>query len=304
VHSAHEISLPDQPAEASYERCSQAASVLRFDHINVSFEDKPALIDISFEMKTGETIVLFGAAGSGKTVLLKTAIGLIPPAAGRVYLLGRNIAELPEEELFRLRHCAGMLFQEGGLFDSLTVEENVAYPLLYQRDRKPEESGVRARAKEALDFVDLGAVMDKYPSELSGGMRRRVGIARAIVAKPTLVLYDSPTGGLDPVTAYRIMALLIRQRDTQNTASLVVTHRYQDGHLLANCRYHPPSGKLIPAGDVSLRTRFFVLREGRLVFQGSEAELDSSADPYVAKFAAKEARALARSLRLRRKVAP
>jgi phospholipid/cholesterol/gamma-HCH transport system ATP-binding protein len=157
---------------------------------------------------------------------------------------------------------------------------------------------VQARVKEALDFVDLGAAMDKYPDELSGGMRRRVGIARAIVTKPSLVLYDSPTAGLDPVTAYRIMTLLIRQRDTRNTASLVVTHRYLDGHLMANCRFHPQSGKLKPVGDVSLSTRFFVLREGRLAFQGSEAELDASTDPYVAIFAAKEARALATRPRL------
>jgi phospholipid/cholesterol/gamma-HCH transport system ATP-binding protein len=182
MHSPLGISLPDKPAEASPGSSYQQASVLRFDHVSVSFDDKPALSDISFEMKTGETIVLFGATGSGKTVLLKTAIGLIQPAAGQVYLLGRNIGQLPEEELFPLRQRVGMLFQEGGLFDSLSVEENVAYPLIYQRDRKPEESDVQARTKEALDFVDLGATIDKYPDELSGGMRRRVGIARAIVS--------------------------------------------------------------------------------------------------------------------------
>jgi phospholipid/cholesterol/gamma-HCH transport system ATP-binding protein len=132
-------SLPDKPAEASSGSRSQAVSVLRFEHVNVSFDDKPALIDMSFEVKTGETIVLFGATGSGKTVLLKTAIGLIHPAAGRVYLFRQNIAELPEEELLPLRHRVGMLFQESALFDSLTIEENVAYPLLNRRDREPKE---------------------------------------------------------------------------------------------------------------------------------------------------------------------
>ena len=139
--------------------------------------------------------------------------------------------------------------------------------------------------KEALAFVDLAATMEKYPSELSGGMRRRVGIARASVTRPPLMLYDSPTAGLDPVTAYHIIALVIRQRDTRNSTSIVVTHRHQDGKLLANFGYDPTTGKLKPARDAHQRTRFLVLREGRIVFEGSEAEMRSSADPYVAIFA-------------------
>jgi phospholipid/cholesterol/gamma-HCH transport system ATP-binding protein len=216
---------------------------------------------------------------------LKTVIGLIRPAAGRVYLFDRDITGLREEALFPLRHRVGVLFQEGGLFDSLTVEENVAYPLLNRADRTPPESEVEARVQTALDFVELGAVLDKYPSELSGGMRRRVGIARAAVANPPLMLSDSPTAGLDPVTAYRIIALLIQQRDTRNATSLVVTHRHQDGKLLANYRYDPKAGKPVPSGDRRHRTRFLVLRDGRIVFQGSEAEMHSSNDPYVAIFA-------------------
>jgi phospholipid/cholesterol/gamma-HCH transport system ATP-binding protein len=228
---------------------------------------------------------LYGAAGSGKTVLLKAAIGLIRPDGGQTYLFGQDITRRPEEELYPLRHRVGVLFQEGALFDSLTVEENVAYPLVNQRDREPPESEVQARVKEALDFVDLAATMEKYPSELSGGMRRRVGIARASVTRPPLMLYDSPTAGLDPVTAYRIIALVIQDRDTRNSTSIVVTHRHQDGKLLANFGYDSKAGKLKLAGEGQQRTRFVVLCQGRIVFQGSEAEMRSSADPYVAIFA-------------------
>jgi phospholipid/cholesterol/gamma-HCH transport system ATP-binding protein len=288
VSSPLEISPLDQPAEASAGSSSKGIAVLRFDQVSVRFDDKPVLVNISFEICAGETIVLYGAAGSGKTVLLKTVIGLIRHDAGRVYLFGRDITGLREEELYSLRHRVGVLFQEGALFDFLTVEENVAYPLLNRGDREPPESEVEARVKEALDFVDLGGALGKYPSELSGGMRRRVAIARAAVTNPPLMLYDSPTAGLDPVTAYRIMTLPIRQRDTRNATLLVVTHRHQDGKLLANYRYDPKAGKLMPGGDKHHRTRFFVLREGRIVFQGSEAEMRSSDDPYVAIFAGEQ----------------
>jgi phospholipid/cholesterol/gamma-HCH transport system ATP-binding protein len=287
VTSPSAVSALDQPAGASPESSSQAAFVLRFERVTVRFDDQPALIDISFAVSRGETIVLFGAAGSGKTVLLKTSIGLIRPDAGRVHLFGQDITELPEEKLIALRRRVGVMFQEGALFDSLTVAQNVAYPLVNREDLKLTRSEVQTRVKEALDFVDLGTAMDKYPSELSGGMQRRVGIARAAVTKPPLMLYDSPTAGLDPITAYRIMALIIRQRETRNTTSLVVTHRYQDGYLLANYSYDPQTRKLVRTPDVRRPTRFFVLRGGRLVFQGTDAELRSSADPYVARFAGK-----------------
>ena len=285
VPSSLQVVPRNEPSEISPDGGPQAGSVLWFDGATVRFDDKPALVDISFQVRAGETIVLYGAAGGGKTVLLKTAIGLICPEGGRTYLFGQDITGLREEELYLLRHRVGVLFQEGALFDSLTVEENVAYPLLNQRDHEPPESEVEARVKEALAFVDLSATMEKYPSELSGGMRRRVGIARAAVTRPPLMLYDSPTAGLDPVTAYHIIALVIRQRDTRNSTSIVVTHRHQDGKLLANFGYDPTTGKLKPARE---RTRFLVLREGRIVFQGSEAEMRSSTDPYVAIFAGRE----------------
>lgn len=262
-------------------------SVLRFEHASVRFEDTAALDDISFEAFQGETRIIFGAAGSGKTVLLKTAMGLQRPDEGRVYLFGNDITRMREQELFRIRSRVGVLFQEGGLFDSLTIEENVGYPLENLGELRVPPDEIHKRAEEALRFVELEHTLEKYPSELSGGMRRRVGIARAVVTEPRLVLYDSPTAGLDPITAYTIVALILKERDLKNTTTLLATHRYQDGHFLAANRLNPATGhtEAVPAEDEgALRTTFMVLRQGRLVFEGSLAELNASTDPYVSKF--------------------
>lgn len=267
-------------------------SVLRFEHVTVAFDELKALDDVSFEVPAGESLVLFGAAGSGKTVLLKTALGLQKPDAGRVYVFGRDTTKLKEQDLFRIRSNIGVLFQEGGLFDSLTIEENVSYPLanLEELQCTPEE--MHERAEEALRFVELEHTLEKFPSELSGGMRRRVGIARAVVTEPRLVLYDSPTAGLDPITAYTIIALILKERDLKNTTTVLATHRFQDGHFLATSRYNGQTGEIERLGEDSsesgLRTTFLVLREGRLAFQGTLAELKESADPYVTKFVKRE----------------
>jgi phospholipid/cholesterol/gamma-HCH transport system ATP-binding protein len=263
----------------------QAAPVLRFDRVTVRFDEKIALNNVSVTIQPGETVVLLGAAGSGKSALLKTAIGLTQPDEGHVYLFGEDITSLDEEKLYPLRRRVGVLFQEGGLFDSLTVEENVAFPLVNQPGPVLPESEVEGRVKQEIDFVGLAEAIEKYPSELSGGMQRRAGIARAAVHKPAFMLFDSPTAGLDPITALRIIAVLIRQRDTRNTTSLIVTHRRQDGHVLANWRYDPKQAKLMRSRDGHQQGRFVVLREGRLVFEGSEAELLSSRDAYLSKFA-------------------
>jgi phospholipid/cholesterol/gamma-HCH transport system ATP-binding protein len=267
---------------------SNAKSTLRFDHVSVSFDGEPALKDISLEVLEGDTRIILGAAGSGKTVLLKTALGLVRPDSGSVYLFGQNITELPENQLFDMRSKIGMLFQESALFDSMTIEENVAYPLLNQKAIECPPDEVEDRVKEALHFVELDQTLARFPSELSGGMRRRAAIARAVVTGPPLLLYDSPTAGLDPITAHTIMALIIKERDVANTSTLIVTHRYQDGNLVANFRYNPDSGQLVPASEnghrPQLRTRFMVLREGTLVFEGTQAELEKSDDPYISKF--------------------
>lgn len=270
---------------------STAEYVLRFQDVTLLFEDVPALDRVRFDVRPGQTRILLGAASSGKTVLLKTAAGLIKPDAGRVFLFGNDITEMDEKDLFDLRSRVGILFQEGGLFDSLTIEENVGYPLLNQRGRErlsPAE--VEERVREALSFVELEHTLEQLPSELSGGMRRRVGIARAIVTQPPLVLYDSPTAGLDPITANTIMALLVKERDLHNAAAMIATHRSQDGQLMANFRYNPTSGglqRISHNGENDLNTTFMVMREGRLVFEGTQAELEASADPYISKFVLK-----------------
>ena len=271
-------------------------AVVRFEDVSLHFGPTPGLDHVSFEMGAGETRLVFGAAGSGKTTLLKVALGLLRPDSGRVFLFGQEITHLKERDLFDIRARVGILFQEGGLFDSLTIAENVAYPLLNQRvlrEAVPHANGagprsVEERVREALHFVELDHTLEKFPSELSGGMRRRVGIARAEVTTPELLLYDSPTAGLDPITANTIIALILKERELRNTATIMVTHRYLDGHLMANFRYNPTSGTVermrAGEGPGRVNTQFFVMHEGRIVFRGSEAELQATQDPYVRKF--------------------
>jgi phospholipid/cholesterol/gamma-HCH transport system ATP-binding protein len=266
-----------------------AGLALRFEHATVCFDgdDKPALDDVSFEVPAGDTRILFGAAGSGKTVLLKTVLGLLKPASGRVFVFGQEITRMKEDDLFDVRSKIGMLFQESALFDSMTVEENVAYPLLNQRAIRCPADEAEKRAVDALNFVELGSTLDKFPSELSGGMRRRVGVARAVVTNPPLVLFDSPTAGLDPVTANTIVKLIVKQRDVKHTTTLLVTHRYLNGHLLANFHYEPKTDSLDPNRNGSRgpgKTKFMGFKDGHLVFEGSEEEMEASKDPYVAKF--------------------
>ncbi len=270
--------------------------LLRFDKVNLRFEEIVALDSVSFELHAGETRVVLGAAGSGKTTLLKAAIGLICPDSGKIYLFGKEITGLKEAQLFELRSGVGVLFQEGGLFDSVTVEENVAYPLLNRTQHAESLEEVETKVKDALRFVELEQTLEQYPSELSGGMRRRVGIARAVVSEPPLVLYDSPTAGLDPITANTIMALIAKERDSKNTANLIVTQRYQDGQLMANFRYNRNSGHLEPVssngagggnGSNPTRTIFMVMKDGRVVFEGTQHELEASQDDYVRKFVPK-----------------
>jgi phospholipid/cholesterol/gamma-HCH transport system ATP-binding protein len=280
------------------------SSILRFEDVSLHFDTTVALDHVSFDMHPGQTYVVFGAAGSGKTILLKVAVGLVRPNSGKVWLFGEEITHLREQDLFDMRARVGILFQEGGLFDSLTVAENVAYPLTNHRvlrqaitagntngsgaARSVVARSVDDRVRESLRFVELEQTLDKFPNELSGGMRRRVGIARAVVSEPALLLYDSPTAGLDPITANTIVALILKERDLRNTATIMVTHRYQDGHLMANFRYNPNSGQVERAGggkDVSqVSTKFLVMNEGRLVFEGTEPELQASQDSYVRKF--------------------
>ena len=263
----------------------RGASVLRFEAVSLRFFGETALDNVSFEIPAGGTRVVLGAAGSGKTVLLKLALGLLKPDAGRIYLFENDVTDYEEPQWYAMRAKIGVLFQEGGLFDSMNIADNVSYPLLNQEVHASQRDRVPAMALESLKFVGLENTLEKFPSELSGGMRRRVGIARATVTSPDLLLYDSPTAGLDPITANRIISLIIKDRDLHNTTSVIATHRAQDGHMLANFRYNPDSGTVVRAtGEQDNGTRFFVMQEGRLAFHGTEAELNASTDPYVSKF--------------------
>ena len=271
--------------------------LLEFKDVCLQFGEKWALRNVSLTLNPGETRIILGAAGSGKTMLLKAVIGLIPVDSGEICLFGETVTSMQEQQLYGLRSRAGFLFQEGGLFDSLTIGENVEYPLLNRQaeDGKDKISGEDAekRVREALRFVELEQTFHQFPSEVSGGMRRRVGIARAIVTEPPLVLYDSPTAGLDPITANTIMALIAKERDTKNSASLIVTHRYQDGEIMANFRYgegeelHPVQDNL-ESKEWEERTKFIVMRDGEIVFLGTRDELEASEDNYVRRFVRKE----------------
>jgi phospholipid/cholesterol/gamma-HCH transport system ATP-binding protein len=260
---------------------------MAFESVSFGFGAEPLLENISFELLRGETLVIQGAAASGKTLLLKLALGLLRPTGGHIRLFGREVGNLDERDWYDVRSRIGVLFQEGGLFDSLTIEENVAYPLLNQRLLRVPAEQVHDRVEQSLEFVELGHTLERFPSELSGGMRRRVGIARAIVTQPELLVYDSPTAGLDPITANTIMALIAKGRDVRGATTVMVTHRHQDGEILDRCRFDGATGRLEPASRASTRTRYLVLQEGRIVFLGSPDEFDSCPDAYVSKFASR-----------------
>ena len=254
--------------------------VVQFQNVSIKFDVKPVLNDISFRVLRGETRIILGPAGGGKSVLMKLANGLLKPDSGSIRIFGEEITTMPEKDLFKLRARIGMVFQESALFDSLSVEDNVAYRL--HEEHVPEEEA-HARVVEALKFVELEQAIQKFPAELSGGMRRRVSIARAIISEPDLILYDSPTGGLDPITSTTIIELVMKQRDVSHTTSLMITHRLQDAFTLAMNRFDPETGKMqpIPNGGVDESTKFLVLNEGRIVFDGTTHELVSSDDPWL-----------------------
>ena len=255
-------------------------AVVSFEGISIKFDVKPVLEDISFTVMPAETRVILGPAGCGKSVLMKLANGLLKPDKGTIKIFGHDVTKMPETDLYILRARIGMVFQESALFDSLSVEDNVAYRL--HEEKVPFEEAHK-RVVESLKFVELEQAISKFPSELSGGMRRRVSIARAIISKPDLILYDSPTGGLDPITSTTIVELVVKQRDVSHTTSLLITHRLQDAFTLAMHKFNPETGHMepIPNGGIDPSTKFLVLNEGRVVFDGSTEELVHSEDPWL-----------------------
>jgi phospholipid/cholesterol/gamma-HCH transport system ATP-binding protein len=255
-----------------------------FDDVSIGFEGLQVLNGVSFELKRGETKVVLGIAGSGKSTILKLCLGLLQPDSGHIYVLGHDITTMSEEDLFDLRSKVGIVFQESALFDSLTVRDNVAFRLM---EEHLPEAEVEKRVREALSFVELEEAIDKLPSELSGGMRRRVGIARAIITQPEVLLYDSPTGGLDPITSTTIIELIMKQRDVYKTSALLVSHRLQDGFTLAGHYYDPATRHMKPADGMPTReihTRFLILRDGKVIFEGTAPELGKVEDPYIKEY--------------------
>jgi phospholipid/cholesterol/gamma-HCH transport system ATP-binding protein len=262
---------------------TSAGPVVVFENVSIGFDRKPVLEDISFQVHTGEMRILLGPAGVGKSVLLKLVNGLLRPDSGRIFVFGKEITAMREADLFELRGSIGTVFQEGALFDSLNVRDNVGYRLI--EERLPDDE-IDARAEEALRFVELDHTLDKFPSELSGGMRRRVAIARAIVTNPKLILYDSPTGGLDPITSTTIIQLVMKQRDVSHTSSLVVTHRIQDAFILAKHRFNRTTNQMeaLPAHQTDPNTTFLMLHQGHLVFDGTTKELVHSNDAFIKEY--------------------
>ncbi|HXS14349.1 MAG TPA: ATP-binding cassette domain-containing protein, partial [Acidobacteriaceae bacterium] len=240
------------------------APIVEFSHVSIRFDREAVLKDISFTVRHGEMRIILGPAGVGKSVIMKLSNGLLTPDSGEIRVFGRPLSSLSPREMYEIRAHIGMVFQESALFDSLNVKDNVAYRL---EEERCDPTEIHERVVEVLRFVELEGTIDKFPSELSGGMRRRVSIARAIISKPDLILYDSPTGGLDPVTSTTIIELIIKQRDVSRTTSLLITHRIQDAFTLATHRYNAAQSKmeLIPDGGIDPSTKFLVLNEGRVV---------------------------------------
>jgi phospholipid/cholesterol/gamma-HCH transport system ATP-binding protein len=277
---------PTLPSDAA-DTFSQesAANAIEFEDVQVAFENNDVLRGVSFHLPFGETKALFGVAGAGKSTILKLALGLLKPDSGRILVLGNDVTQTPEEDLFALRAKLGMVFQESALFDSLTVRENVAYRLIEEHGF--EDTDIEQRVREVLSFVELEQAIDKFPSELSGGMRRRVAIARAVITQPEVLLYDSPTGGLDPVTSNTIVELIMKQRDVYKTSSLLVTHRLQDAFTMATHEFDKQTNQMraLPRGQYcNVPMSFLVLRDGKVIFDGDIHQLSHTKDEYIKEY--------------------
>lgn len=267
----------------------ETGPAITFNNVRLGFDEGQVLGGVTFRVQKRETLILLGETGSGKTLTLKLAAGLLRPDGGAINVLGEEVSGMEERKLLAFRQKIGFVFQEGALFDSLTVADNVAYRL---REEHVAEEEIEPRVLEALKFVELEHTLDLLPSELSGGMRRRASIARALINQPPIVLYDSPTAGLDPITSQTIITLILRLRDVYGVTALLATHRLQDGFALANFHFDPEAKRVVAnarngnaqAGLARARTRFLVYRDGGVYFEGDPEELFASGDPYLKRF--------------------
>lgn len=261
-------------------------NAIEFQDVSLAFGDNVILNRVSFHVRYGESKIVMGGSGTGKSTLLRLVLGLLKPDSGRILVDGEDITNYNEEQLMKVRSKIGMVFQEGALFDSLSVYDNVAYRL---REQKVPEETIQAVVMRMLRFVDLEDAVGKMPNELSGGMRRRVGIARALVGNPKIILYDEPTAGLDPITARTICELALKLRDLEEVSSIFVTHRLQDMEVLAN-EYviRDDSGNLIfeHEGDrlCLINTKFIMLKDGDIIFSGTDEEMKLEDNPYIRRF--------------------
>lgn len=260
--------------------------VIEFEHVQLAFDEVVVLRDVSFTLLTGHTKIVLGASGAGKSIMLKLILGLLKPDGGVITVDGRRVDQMSEEELMEVRSNVGMVFQEGALFDSLTVRENVGFKL-YEQTRMPLDE-VDGRVREVLGFIGLGEFIDRMPSELSGGQRRRVAIARALAARPRVLLYDEPTTGLDPMTAATVDIEIVKLRDLENVSSILVTHQLRDAFYIAEHEAIREAGggfRVVRASpDKAEETEFVMLREGLVVFEGHASELRNSRDDYLQAF--------------------
>jgi phospholipid/cholesterol/gamma-HCH transport system ATP-binding protein len=275
----------DAHADAAAVTSRQTGAAIKFTDVWLGFDEGPILRGLTFSVQPEETLVLLGETGTGKTLTLKLAAGLLCPDRGTVEALGQIVSGKSEQELLQLRRQIGFVFQEGALFDSLTVFENVAYRL---QEEGASEEEILPKVQEVLGFVELEHASELLSAELSGGMRRRVSIARALITRPPIVLYDSPTAGLDPITSQTIITLILRLRDVYGVAALMATHRLQDGFALANFHFDPKTRAvrrgLAPDSKHPPITRFLVLRDGRVYFEGSPEEILTTRDSYLQRF--------------------
>lgn len=261
-----------------------ASLAVEFHDVSLSFDDHVVLGDLSFIVPEGSMRILLGASGAGKSLVLKLILGLLRPDAGRIVVKGQRVDEMSEEALFEMRADIGMVFQENALFDSLTVAENVGYRL-YEESPLPLEQ-VRTRVEEILSFLELGEFIDRMPASLSGGQRRRVGIARAMASNPSLMLFDDSTTGLDPIIAATVNEEIVKLRDLQRVTSIVVTQQIRDAFYIATHQAVRNNGRMqiVTVDQSAALAQFMVLHEGRLQFQGTAAELLASQDPYLQRF--------------------
>jgi phospholipid/cholesterol/gamma-HCH transport system ATP-binding protein len=275
--------MPSADVLSPHERTD--VQVVVFDHVSLAFDDHEVLRDLSFSVGAGQLAILLGASGAGKSVILKLILGLLKPDAGIIRVNGVRIDTMSETPLMHVRGDIGMLFQESALFDSLTVADNVGYRLYEETDMPAAD--VRRRIEEVLRFIRLEEYIDRMPSELSGGQRRRVAIARAMAARPHLLLFDSPTSGLDPITSRTVDAEIIKLRDVEHVTSILVTHQLDDAFYVAGQEAVRANGHLsIVACDrrKEQETRFLMLKDGRIYFEGNADQLRASRDPYLKRF--------------------